>query len=53
MMIIYLISGFGGYCISGIFASAEASVGSDPAVFGLLAVHIVELFQTWQVCLDA
>lgn len=49
MMIIYFISGFGGYCISGIFASETATVGCDPAVYGLLAVHVVELVQNWQI----
>lgn len=33
----------------GIFAPGQANVGSDPAVFGLLAVLIVELFQSWQI----
>ena len=47
--LIYLISGFGGYCISGIFAAQTATVGSDPGVYGLLAVHVVELFQNWQI----
>eukprot|EP00041_Stephanoeca_diplocostata_P038401 m.1514452 g.1514452 ORF g.1514452 m.1514452 type:complete len:717 (+) comp25214_c0_seq100:212-2362(+) len=48
-MLIYLISGVGGYLISGIFSPNTVSVGANPAVYGLLAVMMVELFQAWQV----
>ena len=48
-MIIYFISGIGGYIVSGIFDSQGVGCGADPAIFGLLAVVTVELFQSWQV----
>jgi hypothetical protein len=48
-MLIYFISGIGGYVISGIFIINQVTTGADPAVFGLLAVLLVELFQSWQV----
>jgi membrane associated rhomboid family serine protease len=49
IMLIYMISGIGGYLISGIFDPYVVSVGSNPAVFGLLGVVLVELLQTWKV----
>ncbi len=48
-MLIYVISGLGGNVVSGIFAPNRVGVGADPSVYGLLAVHLVELFQAWQV----
>jgi membrane associated rhomboid family serine protease len=47
--LIYFISGIGGNLISGIFSPRSVSLGADPAVYGLLAVMYVELFQAWQV----
>ena len=49
IMLIYMISGIGGYLVSGIFDPYVVSVGSNPAVFGLLGVVLVELLQTWKV----
>lgn len=47
--IIYFVSGIGGNIISGIFSPKTVSMGADPAVYGLLGVMIVELFQAWQI----
>jgi len=47
--LIYFTSGIGGYLISGLFDPYVVSVGSDPAIFGLLAVLVVELFQSWKI----
>ena len=49
LCLIYFISGMGGYIVSGIFDSDGVGVGADPAIFGMLAVIAVELFQSWQV----
>ncbi len=49
VFLIYFISGIGGYAVSGIFTPGHVGMGSDPAVFGLLAVTLVELFQAWQL----
>ena len=35
--------------MSGLFDPYVVSVGSNPAVFGLLGVVLVELIQTWKV----
>lgn len=48
-LLIYFISGIGGNVISGIFAPRTVSMGADPAVYGLVGVLLVELFQAWQV----
>jgi membrane associated rhomboid family serine protease len=48
-LLIYFISGIGGNVISGIFAPTTVSMGADPAVYGLIGVMLVELFQAWQV----
>lgn len=48
--IIYFISGIGGYYVAGIFSPNDVGMGADPAVYGFLGVHLVELFQAWQVC---
>ena len=47
--LIYIISGVGGNLIAGIFAPYDVTTGCDPAVYGLLGVMLVELFQSWQV----
>jgi len=52
-MLIYVISGLGGYVTSAIFSPLTVSVGADPAVYGLLGVMMVELFQAWQIVPDA
>lgn len=52
-MLIYIISGVGGYVLSGIFSPQTVSTGADPAVYGLLGVMMVELFQAWQIVPDA
>eukprot|EP00035_Acanthoeca_spectabilis_P006856 m.130011 g.130011 ORF g.130011 m.130011 type:complete len:961 (+) comp13696_c0_seq1:200-3082(+) len=49
VLLIYFTSGIGGYIISGLFDPLSVAVGSDPAVFGLLAVLYVELFQSWRM----
>jgi membrane associated rhomboid family serine protease len=49
VLCIYLISGVGGYMIGGLFDPTSANTGSDPAVFGLLAVVCVELGQNWKL----
>jgi hypothetical protein len=51
--LIYIISGVGGYVLSGIFSPQTVSTGADPAVYGLLGVMMVELFQAWQIVPDA
>lgn len=48
-MLIYFISGVGGNLIAGIFVPTDITCGADPAVYGLLGVNIVELFQSWQI----
>eukprot|EP00048_Salpingoeca_helianthica_P004004 m.72749 g.72749 ORF g.72749 m.72749 type:complete len:615 (+) comp13002_c0_seq1:3238-5082(+) len=52
-LLIYFISGIGGYVISGIFLTSQVTTGADPAVYGLLAVLLVELFQSWQIVSNA
>jgi membrane associated rhomboid family serine protease len=47
--LIYFISGIGGYGLAGIFSPDELTTGADPAVYGLLGVLLVELFQSWQI----
>lgn len=47
--LIYFISGIGGNMISAIFSPKTISMGADPAVYGLLGVMLVELFQAWQI----
>lgn len=49
MMLIFFFSGLGGYAIAGIFAPKQVAVGADPAIYGLLGVLLVELFQSWQI----
>jgi membrane associated rhomboid family serine protease len=49
VLLIYFTSGIGGYVVSGLFDPTAVTCGSDPAVFGLLAVLYVELFQSWRV----
>lgn len=35
--------------IAGIFAPYDVTTGCDPALYGLLGVMLVELFQSWQI----
>lgn len=49
VFLVYVLSGVGGYLVSGIFVPYQPTVGASPSVFGLLGVLIVELFQTWQL----
>ena len=48
-ILIYFISGIGGYVVSGIFTPNRVAVGADPAIYGLVGVLLVELFQAWPV----
>eukprot|EP00050_Salpingoeca_kvevrii_P017500 m.65747 g.65747 ORF g.65747 m.65747 type:complete len:629 (+) comp7585_c0_seq1:203-2089(+) len=47
--LIYWISGIGGNAVSGIFVPYQVDAGPSGAVYGLLGVLIVELFQSWQI----
>ena len=49
MLLIFLISGVGGNLVGGIFSSDYPTMGSSGAVFGLLGVKTVDLFQSWQI----
>ncbi|EDQ87669.1 uncharacterized protein MONBRDRAFT_27089 [Monosiga brevicollis MX1] len=48
-LLIYFISGIGGTCIAAVFSPLDVSVGTNPSVYGILAVHLVDLFQSWQL----
>eukprot|EP00049_Salpingoeca_infusionum_P005200 m.89238 g.89238 ORF g.89238 m.89238 type:complete len:653 (+) comp12886_c0_seq1:39-1997(+) len=48
-ILIYFITGIGGTVIAAIFSPYQIGVGCDPAVYGLVACLLVELFQTWQI----
>lgn len=47
--LIYALSGIGGYYVAGLFSPNDVGMGADPAVYGFLGVHLVELFQAWQL----
>eukprot|EP01137_Pigoraptor_chileana_P036771 Opistho-2@32927 len=47
--IIYMLSGIGGNLFSAIFVPYQPQVGASGALYGLLAVLVVELFQSWQL----
>ena len=49
IMLIYFISGIGGYMTSGLIDPYEITCGASPALFGLLAVGMVELLVSWSV----
>lgn len=49
IMLIYFISGIGGYMTSGLFDPYEITCGANPALFGLIAVGMVELLVSWKV----
>eukprot|EP00122_Pirum_gemmata_P010192 Pgem_evm1s9424 len=45
--LIFMISGIGGNIVSGIFSTYTPQVGSSGALYGLLAILCVELWQNW------
>eukprot|EP00301_Raphidiophrys_heterophryoidea_P026838 c9349_g1_i1.p1 GENE.c9349_g1_i1~~c9349_g1_i1.p1 ORF type:complete len:598 (-),score=107.25 c9349_g1_i1:469-2262(-) len=45
----YIISGSCGFMISAIFTTNFLSNGSSAAIYGMLGVETVDLFQTWQL----
>lgn len=45
---IYIVSGIGGYLVSGIFNPTSPSVGGSGALFGLYGMMVVELLQGWK-----
>jgi membrane associated rhomboid family serine protease len=47
--LIYFIAGLGGNLCSGIFVPYVLQVGASGALYGLLGVLVVELFQSWQL----
>ena len=47
--LIYLISGMGGNLFAAIFVPERPQVGAAGAIYGLLAVQIVDLVQSWSV----
>mmetsp|Transcript_20701 Transcript_20701/g.53805 ORF Transcript_20701/g.53805 Transcript_20701/m.53805 type:complete len:626 (+) Transcript_20701:159-2036(+) len=49
MGLIFMISGIGGYVTSGVFSPNIPSVGASGAIFGLIGVAVVDLFQSWQI----
>jgi len=49
MGLIYMISGIGGYVVSGVLDPYVVSCGANPAVFGLIGLMTVELLQSWSV----
>eukprot|EP00045_Choanoeca_perplexa_P014561 m.172480 g.172480 ORF g.172480 m.172480 type:complete len:592 (-) comp16717_c0_seq2:1632-3407(-) len=48
-VLIYFISGIGGNAIAAIFSPNIVTVGANPSVYGILGVHVVDLFQSWQI----
>ncbi|CAI8048473.1 Inactive rhomboid protein 1 [Geodia barretti] len=46
--LIYVLSGIGGYVVSGIFEATSLSVGGSGSLFGLFGVLLVELLQGWR-----
>nr|AIY60756.1 rhomboid protein Alipl7598 [Alisma plantago-aquatica] len=47
--IIYLLSGFGGSVLSGLFLRNSISVGASSALFGLLGAMLSELLTNWNL----
>eukprot|EP00299_Pterocystis_sp_00344_P011705 c5505_g1_i1.p1 GENE.c5505_g1_i1~~c5505_g1_i1.p1 ORF type:complete len:624 (+),score=120.41 c5505_g1_i1:203-1873(+) len=45
----YMISGIGGNVIASIFSPRSVSAGSSGALYGMIGVMTVDLFQTWQL----
>ncbi|KAI3782714.1 hypothetical protein L2E82_12768 [Cichorium intybus] len=47
--LLYIISGFGGSLLSGLFLQSNISVGASGAVFGLLGAMLSELITNWTI----
>eukprot|EP00299_Pterocystis_sp_00344_P019266 c9577_g1_i1.p1 GENE.c9577_g1_i1~~c9577_g1_i1.p1 ORF type:complete len:715 (+),score=134.54 c9577_g1_i1:46-2190(+) len=47
--VMYIVSGMCGFMISALFSSDQLSNGSSAAIYGMLGVETVDLFQSWQV----
>ncbi|KAJ0964136.1 hypothetical protein J5N97_029258 [Dioscorea zingiberensis] len=47
--IIYLISGFGGSCLSSLLIGSDISVGASGALFGVLGAMLSELITNWTI----
>lgn len=47
--LLYLISGFGGSLLSGLFVQSNISVGASGALFGLLGGMLSELITNWTI----
>jgi len=45
----YIMSGAGGFLISALFSADTLSNGSSGAIYGMLGVETIDLFQTWQL----
>lgn len=50
--VMYILSGMCGFMISALFSSTSLSNGSSAAIYGMLGVGTVDLFQTWQLLED-
>eukprot|EP00298_Acanthocystis_sp_HF-20_P011723 c19538_g1_i1.p1 GENE.c19538_g1_i1~~c19538_g1_i1.p1 ORF type:complete len:575 (+),score=236.91 c19538_g1_i1:65-1789(+) len=48
-LLMYVVSGTCGFMISAIFSADQLSNGSSAAIYGMLGVETVDLFQTWQL----
>uniref|UniRef100_A0A2P2IQN3 RHOMBOID-like protein n=1 Tax=Rhizophora mucronata TaxID=61149 RepID=A0A2P2IQN3_RHIMU len=47
--LLYVISGFGGSLMSGLFMQSSISVGASGALFGLLGAMLSELISNWSI----
>jgi len=47
--LIYILSGFGGNLLSGIFLPTQIQVGASGALYGLLGVLLSDLIQNWKI----
>lgn len=47
--LLYVISGFGGSLVSGLFLQSNVSVGASGALFGLLGSMLSELITNWTI----
>lgn len=48
-LLMYNITGWIGFMISALFSEGMLSNGSSAAIYGMLGVETVDLFQTWQI----
>ena len=48
IMCVYLVSGIGGFLLSGIFDPTKVSVGGSGSLFGLFGILILEVMQGWK-----